>query len=296
MIFGIDLGSNTLRGVLMNKNGKILKSAEFIVGSARNLQTGGDLDIDAITRIKSALKKMDKIFEFKKCENSVCVATEAFRMAKNSAEFFDEIWREFGVEFKIIDGDDEAKFVRLGILNRLKLLNLNAKNPLCIDLGGASTEISNNERSKSFKFGIVRFCNEFSEFNEFNDKIKNANLVVSEARNFINSLKFDRIILTSGVPTTMVALRKNLSYESYQSDLINGENLKFGEFDFWLERILNFSDKEAILKLGENRKDLMIAGIMLLKSLLQDFAKTEFIVVDDGLREGICIEFINKLK
>ena len=60
MIFGIDLGSNTLRGVLMNKNGKILKSAEFIVGSARNLQAGGDLDPDAITRIKSALKKMDK--------------------------------------------------------------------------------------------------------------------------------------------------------------------------------------------------------------------------------------------
>ncbi|MDA3078927.1 MULTISPECIES: Ppx/GppA phosphatase family protein [unclassified Campylobacter] len=292
MIFGIDLGSNTLRGVLMNKNGEIVKSAEFIVGSARNLQAGGDLDPDAITRIKSALKKMDKIFDFKSCENSVCVATEAFRMAKNSAEFFDEIWREFGVEFKIIGGDDEAKFVRLGILNRLKLLNLNAKNPLCIDLGGASTEISNNERSKSFKFGIVRFCNEFSEFN---DKMKNANLVVSEARNFINSLKFDRIILTSGVPTTMVALRKNLSYESYQSDLINGEILKFGEFDFWLERILNFSETEAVLKLGENRKDLMIAGIMLLKSLLQDFAKTEFIVVDDGLREGICINAIREL-
>ena len=57
MIFGIDLGSNTLRGVLMNKNGEIVKSAEFIVGSARNLQAGGDLDIEAITRIKSALKK-----------------------------------------------------------------------------------------------------------------------------------------------------------------------------------------------------------------------------------------------
>ena len=289
MIFGIDLGSNTLRGVLMNENGEIVKSAEFIVGSARNLQAGGDLDPDAILRIKSALKKMDKIFDFKSCENSVCVATEAFRMAKNSAEFFDEIWHEFGVKFKIIGGDDEAKFVRLGILNRLKLLNLNAKNPLCIDLGGASTEISNNKHSKSFKFGIVRFCNEFG------DKIKNANLVVSEARSFINSLKFDKIVLTSGVPTTMVALRKNLSYESYQSDLINGENLEFGEFDFWLEKILKMSENEAVLKLGENRKDLMIAGIMLLKSLLQDFAKTEFIVVDDGLREGICINAIREL-
>ena len=56
------------------------------------------------------------------------------------------------------------------------------------------------------------------------------------------------------------------------------------------------SENEAVLKLGENRKDLMIAGIMLLKSLLQDFAKTEFVVVDNGLREGICIDFISKLK
>ena len=287
MIFGIDLGSNTLRGVLMNENGEILKTAEFIVGSARNLKMGGDLDPDAVLRIKEALRKMDKIFDFKSVGNSVCVATEAFRMAKNSDDFFSEILQEFGLSFKIINGEDEAKFVRLGILNRLKILGLNSQNPLCIDLGGASTEISNNEHSKSFKFGIVRFCNEFK--GEF---AKNADEITKNAKEFIANLKFDCVVLTSGVPTTMVALRQNLNYENYDSDKINGEILKFSEFDKALDLIKNFDDENAKIWLGTGRKDLMIAGIYLLKSLLRDFANYEFIVVDDGLREGVCIDYI----
>lgn len=35
MVLGIDLGSNTLRSVIMSENFEILKSCEFIVGSAR---------------------------------------------------------------------------------------------------------------------------------------------------------------------------------------------------------------------------------------------------------------------
>lgn len=292
MFLGIDLGSNTLRGVLMNKKFEILKSSEFIVGSARNLQPGGNLDKEATKRIQEALKKMDEIFKFENCKNLVCVATEAFRMAKNSDEFFNEIKNKFGLNFKIIDGKDEAKFVRLGILNRLKILNIIAQNPLCIDLGGASTEISDNNNSQSFKFGIVRFCNEFGEFKN----LKNANLLSKNAREFIKNLKFDKIVLTSGVPTTLISLRKNLTYENYDSQKINGEILKFDEFDFWLDKIQKMSENEALEKLGENRKDLMIAGIMLLKSLLYDLSKYDFIVVDDGLREGVCIDYISNLQ
>lgn len=292
MFLGIDLGSNTLRGVLMNKKFEILKSSEFIVGSARNLQPGGNLDKEATKRIQEALKKMDEIFKFENCKNLVCVATEAFRMAKNSDELFNEIKNKFGLNFKIIDGKDEAKFVRLGILNRLKILNIISQNPLCIDLGGASTEISDNNNSQSFKFGIVRFCNEFGEFKN----LKNANLLSKNAREFIKNLKFDKIVLTSGVPTTLVSLRKNLTYENYDSQKINGEILKFNEFDFWLDKIQKMSEDEALEKLGENRKDLMIAGIMLLKSLLYDLSKYDFIVVDDGLREGVCIDYISNLQ
>ena len=292
MFLGIDLGSNTLRGVLMNKKFEILKSSEFIVGSARNLQPGGNLDKEATKRIQEALKKMDEIFKFENCKNLVCVATEAFRMAKNSDEFFNEIKNKFGLNFKIIDGKDEAKFVRLGILNRLKILNIISQNPLCIDLGGASTEISDNNNSQSFKFGIVRFCNEFGEFKN----LKNANLLSKNAREFIKNLKFDKIVLTSGVPTTLISLRKNLTYENYDSQKINGEILKFDEFDFWLDEIQKMSENEVVEKLGENRKDLMIAGIMLLKSLLYDLSKYDFIVVDDGLREGVCIDYISNLQ
>lgn len=215
----------------------------------------------------------------------IAVATEAFRMARNSAEFFAEISCEFGINFKIIDGISEAKFTKMAIENRLEILKIPHENSLFIDLGGASTEISYGEISQSFKFGIVRFLSQNLSAKE----------ITNEALNFIKSQNFKQIVLTSGVPTTIVSLKKGLNYKNYDANLVNGEKISFKDFANCLEMVRNLSDIKATEKLGENRKDLIICGIILLQNLLTDHANSEFLVIDDGLREGVAIAKIKNL-
>ncbi|CZE51235.1 hypothetical protein [Campylobacter geochelonis] len=292
MVIGIDLGSNTIRAALMSDDYMILKSMEFIVGSARGLKEGKKLNALAKERICKALETIKNEFEFNNFAH-VGVATEAFRMASDSVEFFSQIKTKFGINFKIIDGKSEAKFIELAVKTRLEKLRFSTMDLLIIDLGGASTEVAFNGHYESFKFGIVRFHNEFLTYENMQN---HADEVVKDAKEFIINSNSKNIVLTSGVPTTMVALNLGLDYASYNPNLVNGQKIKFSDFDKTAKEILALDDEEASKKVGENRAVYIVGATFLLKSLLKDFKEREFVVVDDGLREGIMIDYINKTK
>ncbi|MDA3054032.1 MULTISPECIES: Ppx/GppA phosphatase family protein [unclassified Campylobacter] len=333
MVLGFDLGSNTLRACVMKpaKTGfEIVKSSERIVGSARGLVANKPLQNDAKERILRALGEIleelsDLIYErnldfentcarnlgfentcaqnFKNAKFSLpyaAVATEAFRVASDSVEFFEKIYKEFCVKFSIIDGETETNLTRLGIENRLQFLGIMAQNAVSIDLGGASTEISSAEFGQSFKFGIVRFCNEnpgiLQNFNYTNFS-QIANEQTRSAREFLRSFGAGKIVLTSGVPTTISALKLGICAKDYDAGKINGSVLRFSDFAGAIGQILKFSKRKADEAMGENRAEVIVAGALLLEAILSDFSGSgaDFIVVDDGLREGVCINLMQNL-
>lgn len=277
----IDLGSNTLRACKMNENLEVVDSFEKIVGSARGLSQSG-LANQAMDRIENALDELIKHFDFS--NGYFAGATQAFRISPNAKDFFNRIKEKFGIEFDIIDGVSEAKFTKLGILNRAEKLGLDTDFALSIDLGGASTEISFGDKFESFSFGIVRFsekCNaDIGKFNDFADD------TTIKAREFMREFDFNSVILTSGVPTSVAALILGMNYYNYQAKLINGYVLKFDDFTKVHNMIL--SSKEPEILVGKNRVDILLAGIYLLKSLLKG-VNCPLVVIDDGLREGLGI-------
>lgn len=275
-MIGIDLGSNTLRACKMDENGNILWDFERIVGSARNMDENG-LAADAKERIIKALNELKMERDLK--GQYFAAATAAFRKAKNAPEFLNFLKNELNIDFSVISGDDEAAFVRKGINARLKKLGISDKNAVFIDLGGASTEISYNESFKSFDFGIVSYVNTFK--NDYSNVCK----VVSVAKDFISSFDISSVILSSGVSTSMAALKIGLNYANYDAKKVNGLRLENNDFDEIHAKIIASDDKEALV--GKGRADILCAGIMLLKELLSK-VNAPFVVIDDGLREGLC--------
>ncbi|MEE3711832.1 disulfide bond formation protein DsbA [Campylobacter sp. CLAX-7218-21] len=271
-MIAIDLGSNTIRACKMEllSSGlfECVYSFERIVGSARGLSHTG-LATDAMERIRIAVAQLCTEASF---SSSIAVATEAFRQASNSSEFFRDIRAEFGIEFNIISGEVEAYLTRLGVENRAKILNLDLKDFLLIDLGGASTEISFGEISHSFSFGIITAL----------ESDKRAE--ISMAIEFIKQFKFDNIILTSGVPTTVAALKQGLNYANYRADLINGVQIKNTDLN-WVANLLKTTPNKDEL-VGKNRADLIVKGCEILSNLV---GFSPCIVIDDGLREGLFI-------
>lgn len=271
-MISIDLGSNTIRACKMEllSSGlfECVYSFERIVGSARGLSHTG-LATDAMECIRTAVAQLCAEASF---SSSIAVATEAFRQASNSAEFFRQIRAEFGIEFNIISGEVEAYLTRLGVENRAKILNLNLKDSLLIDLGGASTEISFGEVSRSFSFGIITALE------------SNKRAEISMAIEFIKQFKFNNIILTSGVPTTVAALKQGLNYANYRADLINGAQIKNTDLN-WAANLLKTTPNKDDL-VGKNRADLIVKGCEILSNLV---GFSPCIVIDDGLREGLFI-------
>lgn len=283
----IDLGSNTLRACEMDENLEVISSFEKIVGSARNISQKGLAD-DAMERICCALIELRSKFDFS--SGYFAAATQAFRISPNAKQFFERVYDEFGIKFEIIDGVSEAKFTKFGILNRTNRLGFDANLALSIDLGGASTEISFGEHFESFEFGIVRFCEKcdknIAKFSQ------NADFATVKAREFMRKFKFDSVILTSGVPTTVAALVLGMDYASYDARFINGYKLKFDDFDKAYDMIISSNEPENLV--GANRAYILLAGICLLKSLLSG-VNVPFVVIDDGLREGLGVACDKKI-
>jgi len=274
----------------MDENLDIKQESEVITGVAKGLKKGANLSEIGKKNVFEALLSFKNAFPFSSTPYRA-VATEAFRMARDSDKFFDEIYEKLGIKFEIISGQTEAALVRGAINERLKRLGIESENALSIDLGGGSSEIVYKDQMQSFKFGILTFANRFESLN-----LANADITTKEARDFIKQFKFDKIVLNSGVPTTILAVKKNLNYRSYDANLINGGRLNFADFDEMREKILKMSDEEAEILVGKNRNLLIISGCLLLKSLLKDFATAPIFVVDDGLREGVCIDYYKRKK
>lgn len=93
-------------------------------------------------------------------------------------------------------------------------------------------------------------------------------------------------MLTSGVPTTIAALKLGLNYESYDPKKVSGYELKNDDLAWFVNELLKMDDKSADVAVGRSRKYPLIAGTLLLKELLNE-QEAKFIVIDDGLREGV---------
>ncbi|WP_114640397.1 Ppx/GppA phosphatase family protein [Campylobacter lari] len=318
-MLGIDMGSNTLRAVLMDEKFNKLKSEEFIIGAAKNMQNDIISD-EAIERIFNALKILkEKNYNLSQAK---AVATAAFRKAKNTEFIFEKIQKEFKLNVKLIDAKTEAKLSILGMQERLKTLKLFRKDLNYCDLGGASCEISNDKFSKSYDFGIISFYERmhfkaikpsayvrfFKKYPQNLARIKDEKLKIHlspypahlkqlalKAFDLSKDLKLkgNFFILNSGVPTTLCAYKQNIKYKDYLEESVNGKILKRKDFFDFALKIWNLEQEKAKIYLGENRKKYLIAGSMILFAL---FNKQKLIVIDDGVREGVCIAHFKNIK
>lgn len=313
------MGSNTLRAVLMDENFNKLKSEEFIIGTAKNMQNDIISD-EAIERIFNALKILkEKKYDLSQAK---AVATAAFRKAKNTEFIFEKIQKDFKLDVKLINAKTEAKLSILGMQERLKALKLFRKDLNYCDLGGASCEISNDKFSKSYDFGIISFYERmhfkaikpsayvrfFKKYPQNLARIKDEKLkihlspypahlkqLVLKAFNLSKDIKLkgNFFILNSGVPTTLCAYKQNIKYKDYLEESVNGKMLKRKDFFDFALKIWNLEQEKAKIYLGENRKKYLIAGSMILFAL---FNKQKLIVIDDGVREGVCIAHFKNIK
>jgi exopolyphosphatase/guanosine-5'-triphosphate,3'-diphosphate pyrophosphatase len=294
VVTSIDLGSNSFRVLQYDfSQNKVLGECEAVVGTADGLKQTGKVSQEATQRIIEAIKISLQKIDYEPTK-AIAVTTSAMRQASNNTEVLQEIEKNTGVLFNIISGEEEARLTLNAMKFALNRENIKEKNFILVDIGGGSTEISvvngDNELSKSFEYGIVTL----SQSKNLSELLENFE---EQIKYFIDENNLDKnlvMLSTAGTPTTIAALKHNLNYETYDSKIVNGTQISMEDLEYYKNYLNSLSKNEADILVGTGRSEYMDAGIEIFKMIFDVFDKQYSIVFDDGLREGVAIDYAMK--
>lgn len=295
-MIAIDLGSNTIRFIEYN-GVQWGKSFEKVVRTAESLHITSIIGDNAIKRIIDAIHEAKSVMDFTD-QPIVAYTTAAVRMAQNGSKVLDIIREKTGVLFQTIDGIKEGELTLSAVKYRLSTLNIEAKNFILSDIGGGSTELivvqGNVVKIISIPIGIVTMSEKAHDedhltslLDEFKDEVHRsiASLEITET--------IDQLVLTAGTPTTIAAYVSGMDYLSYNAAKINGTRLTLSDCQRSYHELMNMEQHERSRYTGVGREMLIATGIRIVEALYNAFEHTEAIIIDDGLREGIALEYFN---
>ncbi len=299
-VLAIDLGSNTLRCIAYNcQSGRWGRDFERIVKTADGMYQSAEISDAAVDRIINALNDAHALFDFD-AYDVVAVTTAAMRMADNRDAVLRRIEEEGGIRFKLIDAGDEAGYTMLAVRNRLHDLGISGDSFVLIDIGGGSTEVifylHGEFITKSFPVGIVTIAQQCTSPDAVREMMQRSlQPVVSYVQEIYESRgRAEIFVATAGTPTTIAAFLQGMTYKTYDPHKINGTSLSLEQCDEALQGLLLLDDIERARYVGVGKETLIVAGVVIVEEFYKLLGFNEAIIVDDGLREGVALDYCLK--
>lgn len=309
----IDIGTNTML-MLIAEYDAASGSVTTILDVQRMPRLGKGVDSnrnilpEAVDKAVEILNEYTQISKENNSEQIIATATSFIRDANNRSEFIEQVKQKTGIEIEILTGEDEAKWTFIG--GTYDKLHSSDKNNIClIDVGGGSTEISNGSIGDSnnvnftdgisLNVGSVRLNEKFLKNHppSFDSIVK--------ATEFVNKnlLKFDgseksyesfNLIGVAGTTTTLAMIKLGLT--AYNASLVDGQIISINEIESIFKRIavMQLEEIYAIGTYMEGRADIILPGILILKTFMEKFGFKKITVSTKGLRYGIFLREIRK--
>ena len=292
----MDLGSNSFRVLIYDTlNFKIISEFNEIVGMADGLEKTNKISIAAQNRVIKAINKCSQDMNFDSSK-AICITTAAMRKADNSQEVLKNILDKTKANFRIIDGLEEARLTLLAVKYALKREKILSDNFILLDIGGGSTEIIINTKdeyiSHSFDLGIVTLTQKYYSKKDLELFLEDKKIQIN---NFLLSTNIDissyTFVATAGTPTTIAAIKLGQDFFHYNKDEVNGTIVDLNDLNTCLEMFEKSTSGEITDLVGKGRVDFIEIGIHIYKAIFEVLEKKESLVLDDGLKEGIAINY-----
>lgn len=309
-IIGIDLGSNSLRGIRMQITGEaqkdfiVLGEYDTTVRTAEGLESSGEICEAAKNRIIQELLAMKAALKITPQDQVVALTTQAMRKARNREAILRAIWDSTQIQFRVISGEQEARITALA--PKIAVQKIAKTNPkykqdcfLLIDMGGASSEFilcgGEGDLARSFEIGIVSAKERYQSVeNLLAHKEEFLQPIVAFVQEGVKQGKKPHFMMAnSGTPTMVCAFK--LGLQEYSASAIFGMELT--REDFWVEltKFLALSKESQIGLVGMYKADVVPFGIALFTCFMEALGFQECLVVDEGLREGAVIASVLEL-
>lgn len=300
---GIDIGTLTCRLLIADlaprQPLKELRSERRILRLGEGVDQTKRLSHAAMDRVIHCLQEWRRIIDSHQVEATAVVATSAVRDASNRAEFLDRVKAECGFEVELISGEEEARRTLLGIRSGLPV---GVTDILALDIGGGSTEFildrpGQDPITRSIDIGVVRLCERVLHHDPPNEEeVRQAREWVTRETNAavagMAGYQQATFIGTAGTITSLAAMAQKLS--TYEPTRIHNYVLKLETIQELEQTLLSRTkaDRIGLLGLEKNREEVIAAGAIIIRTIMETLGQKECLVSDFGLREGVLIDLV----
>ncbi|MCK4594020.1 hypothetical protein KAU45_05920 [bacterium] len=225
---------------------------------------------------------------------TIAVATHFARELSGFESFAGELKSRYGIELVVLSGDDEAWLTRVGVEEGLQCLGLDGGRYLAADVGGGSTELSwwsgRELLTRSFALGAINLTEGFlrtdpptpGEMGELRIKVKAV----------LNQFPLPHaapVAASGGTATTLAALHLGLT--EYRPLAIQGTEIRRGDLTALIKRLagMPLNERRKLMRVDERRAEIIVAGSLVLETLIEHLGVGELLVSDYDLKHGVAI-------
>ena len=301
----IDIGTNSVHMIVVRVRPdfsfEIVDREKEMVRLGAGGLDGKKLTPEAMNAALQALSKFARLAQSHQVDEVLAVATSATREAENGGAFLRAIERKTGIRARIITGTEEARLIHLAAVYGVDT----PKPAVVIDIGGGSVEITLGsgrevEFARSFKLGVIRLTERFVDSDPISsrDERKMAKFIGEHVDRYIEHIVekgYDRVIGTSGTILSLGVVATAIDRDAVPHEV---RNLRVPAKS--LRRLrkdaveMDLEERMHLPGLDPRRADLMVAGAVLLDTLLKRLEAEEITLCDLALREGVLLDYIHR--
>jgi exopolyphosphatase / guanosine-5'-triphosphate,3'-diphosphate pyrophosphatase len=295
----VDIGTNSTRLLVADVDpatGAVedLHRESQVTRLGEEVDAGGKLSEEAIDRVVATLSDYRATIDWYECEANMAVLTSAVRDASNGAEFTERVRSGYGLDARVLSGDEEAQLTFLGAMSDRD--GASTEPTVVIDIGGGSTEfIVGADHEASFHVSVQAGVLRMSERHIHSDPPAPSELqeLAADTRAiFLDGVPaakrsaVTRAIAVAGTATSAAAIDQEL--DPYDPERVHGYPLLLATVELLIARLADMSEaqRRQVVGLHPDRAPTIVAGMILLDEAMRAFDLQEVEVSEHDILRG----------
>jgi exopolyphosphatase/guanosine-5'-triphosphate,3'-diphosphate pyrophosphatase len=286
-VAAVDLGTNTTRLLVADIEHGLVEEVvrrEAITHMGESVDRRRILLPTAVARVRNVLVDYRREAERLGAERVLAVGTSAIRDADNGEAFLGEIEWSYGFTTRMLDGGEEAELMLRGVASDRPL----GRGTLLVDIGGGSTELVMPEGNLmawgvSTEAGSVRLTERFLGSDPPTPEELDA--CAAFVRALLPPLHADAAIGVAGTVVTAATISLEVDTSVHRHRL-SSESVRAA-----VERTapLPLVEREHVPGLHPDRAPMIVAGLLVLREILDRYGLAEIEVSERDLLDGVAL-------
>jgi exopolyphosphatase / guanosine-5'-triphosphate,3'-diphosphate pyrophosphatase len=279
----VDIGTNSTRLLVAEvdtPSGSLqeLSRRSQVTRLGDGVDATGALSAQATARVFSTLDLYHAEIQEYQCEANLAVLTSAVRDASNGADFAAHVREDYGLDARVLKGEEEAQLTFLGAMAGRPP----ATEPtVVIDIGGGSTEfVVGTGRSAGFHVslhaGVVRMSERHIHSDpptpqELQELARDVRSTLLEGLPPEERAPVKHGIAVAGTATSAASIDQEL--DPYDPARVHGYPLELATIELLLARLADMDEegRRRVVGLNPDRAPTIVAGMILLSEALKAF-------------------------